>query len=75
VHACVLAAASMVAVASGVKLDLSIRIARLGDLAKVAIAAEVSVVAAQPCAVDGCLSTVGTCMNGGPERRIHGCTF
>lgn len=50
---------SMVAMASDVKLDLSMRIVRHGDLAKVAVAAEVSVVAAMPCAEDGCPSTVG----------------
>ena len=50
----------MVAMASYVKLDLSMRIARQGDHAKVAVAAEVSVVAALPCAVDGCPSTVGS---------------
>jgi hypothetical protein len=50
---------SMVAMASEVKLDLSMRITRHGDHAKVAIAAEVSVVAAMPCAVDGLSLTVG----------------
>jgi len=55
----VLAAASMVAMASDVKLDLSMRIVRHGDLAKVEVSAEVSVVAAMPCAVDGYQSTVG----------------
>ncbi len=54
-----LAAASMVAMASDVKLDLSMRIVRHGDLAKVEVSAEVSVVAAMPCAVDGYQSTVG----------------
>ena len=54
-----LAAASMVAVTSDVKLDLSMQIVRQGDLAKVAVAAEVSVVAAMPCAEDGCPLTVG----------------
>jgi hypothetical protein len=49
----------MVAMAGDVKLDVSMRIARHGDRAEVALAAEVSVVAAQPCAVDGCMSTVG----------------
>jgi len=49
----------MVAMASDVKLDLSMRIVRQVDLAKVAVAAEVSVVAAMPCAEDGCPSTVG----------------
>ena len=55
-----LVAASMVAMASDVKLDLSMRIVRQGDLANVAVAAEVSVVAAMPCAEDGCPSTVGS---------------
>ena len=54
-----LAAASMVAMTYDVKLDLSMRIVRQGELAKVAVAAEVSVVAAMPCAEDGCPSTVG----------------
>ena len=49
----------MVAMASEVKLDLSMRIERHGDLANVAVAAEVSVVAAMPCAEDECPSTVG----------------
>lgn len=49
----------MVAMANDVKLDLSMRLVRHGDLAKVAVAAEVSVVAAMPCAEDGCPSTVG----------------
>jgi len=49
----------MVAMASNVKLDLSMRIGRHGDHAKVAIAAEVSVVAGLPCAVDGLYLTVG----------------
>ena len=49
----------MVAMASDVKLDLSMRIARHGDRAKVAFAAEVSVVADIPCAVDGLNLTVG----------------
>ena len=53
------AAASMVAVVPEMKLDLSMRIVRYGDLAEVAVAAEVSVVAAMPCAEDGCPSTVG----------------
>lgn len=44
---------SMVAVASDVKLDLSMRIESRGDHANAAFAAEVSVVAAKPCAVDG----------------------
>jgi hypothetical protein len=43
----------MVAMASDVKLDLSMRIARQGDRTEVAFAVEVSVVADQPCAVDG----------------------
>ena len=72
VCAIALAAASMVSMASDVKLALSMRIARQGDHAKVAFAAEVSVVADHPCAVDGCPSTVGICMNEGPERRING---
>jgi hypothetical protein len=63
---------SMVAMVSDVKLDLSIRIARQGYHAKVAFAAEVSVVADHPCAVDGWPSTVGICMHEGPERRIDG---
>jgi len=50
---------SMVAMASDVKLDLSMRIVRHGDLAKVAVAAEVSVVAAMPCAEDVLGLTVG----------------
>jgi RNA-directed DNA polymerase len=57
----------MVAMAGDVKLDLSMRIARHGDLAEVAFAAEVSVVAAQPCAVDGCPSTVGAVRMGDPN--------
>lgn len=48
-----LAVASMVSMAWDVKLDLSMRIARRGVLTEVAIAADVSVVAAQPCAVGG----------------------
>lgn len=48
------------AVCSFVKLDMSMRIEGQGDLAKVAIAASVSVDAAKPCAGDGCTSTVGT---------------
>ena len=48
-----LAAASMVAMASDVKLDLSMQIVGHGDRAKVVFAAKVSVVAAMPCAVDG----------------------
>lgn len=54
-----LVAASMVAMAGDVTLDLSMQIDRHGDRAEVAFAAKVSVVAAQPCAVDGCPSTVG----------------
>ncbi|RVV96613.1 hypothetical protein EKE94_18000 [Mesobaculum littorinae] len=50
---------SMVAMASDVKLELSMRIVRQGDLAKVAVSAEVSVVAAMPCAEDGLSLTVG----------------
>jgi hypothetical protein len=59
----------MVAMACDVKLDLSMRIARHGDLAKVAVAAEVSVVAAMPCAVDGCPSTVGFVFTGDPSEE------
>jgi RNA-directed DNA polymerase len=58
----------MVAMASDVKLDLSMRIGRHGDRAKVAVAAEVSVVAAMPCAVDGCPSTVGIVCAGDPSE-------
>ena len=47
-----------IAMASDVKLDLSMRIVGHGDRAKVAVAAEVSVVADQPCAVDGLSLTV-----------------
>lgn len=61
----------MVALASDVKLDVSMRIEARGDPAKVALAAEVSVVAAMPCAVDGYMSTVGNCISEGPERRFH----
>jgi len=50
---------SMVPMASYVKLELSMRIVRQGDRAKVAVAAEVSVVAAMPCAEDGLGLTVG----------------
>jgi hypothetical protein len=50
---------SMVPMASYVKLDLSMRIERHGDRAKVAFAAEVSVVAAMPCTGDGLSLTVG----------------
>jgi len=49
----------MVAMAGDLKLDLSMRIDRHGDRAEVAFAAEVSVVAAKPCAVDESPSTVG----------------
>ncbi|TXH84627.1 MAG: hypothetical protein E6Q77_02315 [Rhizobium sp.] len=49
----------MVAMAYDVKLDLSMRISRHGDHTKVAVAAEVSVVAALPCAVDWLNLTVG----------------
>ena len=45
--------------AGDVTLDLSMQIDRHGDRAEVAFAAEVSVVAAQPCAVDGLNLTVG----------------
>ncbi|WP_245267766.1 hypothetical protein [Rhizobium sp. 2MFCol3.1] len=41
------------------KLDLSMRIARHGDHAEVALAAEVAVVAALPCAVEEVKLTVG----------------
>ena len=64
-----LAAASMVAMASDVKLDLSMRIVRHGDLAKVEVAAEVSVVAAMPCAEDGCPSTVGFVLAEDPSEE------
>ena len=47
------------AMAGDVKLDLSMRIARHGDRAEVAFAAKVSVVAAEPCAVDGLNLAVG----------------
>ena len=60
----------MVAMAGDVKLDLSMRIARHGDRADVAFAAEVSVVAAQPCAVDGCPSTVGGVLVRDPNGRL-----
>lgn len=46
----------MVAMASDVKLDLSMRIESRGDHANAAFAAEVSVVAAKPCAVDGAVN-------------------
>ena len=49
----------MAALVSDVKLDLSMRTTRQGDHAEVVFAAEVSVVAAMPCAVDGCVSAVG----------------
>ena len=49
---------SMFAMASDVKLDLSMRIARHGEHAKVAFAAEVSVVADHTCAVDWLRPTV-----------------
>ncbi|OCP01813.1 hypothetical protein BC374_03380 [Ensifer sp. LC13] len=49
----------MVAMGCDLKLDLSMRIARQGYLTQVAVAAEVSVVAAMPCAVDGLDLTVG----------------
>ena len=65
----------MVAMASDVKLELSMRMSGQGDQAKVAFAAEVSVVAASPCAVDGLMSTVGICVYEGPERRFHGNSF
>lgn len=58
------------AMAGDVKLDLSMRIARHGDRADVAFAAEVSVVAAQPCAVDGCPSTVGGVLVRDPNGRL-----
>ena len=48
----------MAALASDVKLDLSMRITRQGDHAEVVFSAEVSVVAAMPCAVDGLSLTV-----------------
>jgi hypothetical protein len=48
-----------IAMASDVKLDLSMRIARQGDRTEVAFAVEVSVVADQPCAVDWLNLTVG----------------
>ena len=66
-----LVAASMVAMAGDVKLDLSMRIARHGDRAEVAFAAKVSVVAAEPCAVDGYPSTVGAVFMGDPNGE-HG---
>jgi len=60
----------MIASAGIEKLAISTRIDIRGGLGNVAIAAEVSVVAACPCAVDGDPSTVGICINGGPERRM-----
>ncbi|MNF00556.1 hypothetical protein D3C80_1994000 [compost metagenome] len=60
----------MVAMASDVKLDLSMRITRHGHHAQVAFAAEVSGVAALPCAVDGYLSTVGTVCTGTRAEKI-----
>jgi hypothetical protein len=62
---------SMVPMASDVKLELSMRIVRHGDRAKVAFAAEVSVVAAMPCAGDGCASTVGIVCAEDPSEE-HG---
>jgi hypothetical protein len=61
-----------VTMASNVKLDLSMLIARQGHLAKVAFAAEVSVVAAQPCAVGTpnltvALEAVNTPSQDGPQ--------
>ena len=61
----------MVAMASDVKLDLSMRIESRGDHANAAFAAEVSVVAAKPCAVDGrnptvALKAVNTLSKDGP---------
>ena len=64
-----LAVASMVAMASDVKLDLSMRITRHGDQAKVALAAEVSVVAAMPCAVDEARQRSGLYVRG-PRAEI-----
>ena len=49
----VLAAASMVAMASDVKVAVSMRIDGDGCHAEAALAAEVYVVAALPCAMDG----------------------
>ena len=72
VVACVLVAASMIASACIEKLEIYTRIDIRGGLTKVAFAAEVSVVAACPCAVDGSKSTVGACTYGGPERRKYG---
>ena len=65
----------MVAMASDLKLDVSLQIEIRGDHAKVAFATEVSVVAVMPCAVDGCPSMVGICMNEGPEQRIEKIAF
>lgn len=64
----------MAALASDVKLDLSMRITRQGDHAEVVFAAEVSVVAAMPCAVDGVCQRSGS-MSWGPERSTYGVTF
>ena len=50
--------------ASDVKLALSMRIARHGDIAEVAFAAKVSVVSEYQSAVDECLSTVGCACTG-----------
>lgn len=59
---------SMVAMACQVKLEVSMRIGLPGDHAEVGISAEVSVVAAMPCAGDGTASTVGiACM--GPRTK------
>ncbi|HBM88927.1 MAG TPA: hypothetical protein DD437_10305 [Rhodobiaceae bacterium] len=55
--------------ASDVKLEVSMQIASQGYHAEVDLTAKVSVIAAMPCAVDGYPSTVGMCMNEGPERR------
>ena len=62
----------MIALATDVKVDVSMRIDGRGDRSKVALATKVSVVAASPCTVDGSISTVGFCICGGPERRLHG---
>ena len=48
----------MIALASDGKLALAMRIAAQGDLATGAMSAEVAVVAASPCAVDGRSPTV-----------------
>lgn len=50
---------SIVSMASDVKLALSMRIARHGDITDVAFAAKVSVVSVKPGLMDECLSTVG----------------